>query len=317
MLAAQCEAAVHPPSAQAEYSAHRAFFDLCLESRALYPAFAAELLETTGNDVELSHQDAPTSDWREPGILFVGEESDCAFGEFEKQRAQGMRVEATHFNARRALWLPDEGQVENRRLVAALKIACERSGVQLHEYSELQFKEARQRCNAVLLCGGAWSTAIAGEELSSVQVRPVAGEVLAARPSAPLPRIVYSREVYLVPRRDGRVLIGATMTERGFDKALTPQAKEQLLEAACELVPEVAHWKIEDHWSGLRPASADGLPILGSTPQNNIFVATGHFRNGILLTPITAQLMADCILNGNAPPREFSPQRFENGVLAA
>jgi glycine oxidase len=311
MLAAQCEAAVHPPASQDEYSARDAFFKLCLQSRALYAAFAAELLEATGVDVELSLRDAPTRDGREPGILFVGGENDGAFPEFEKQRAGGMRAEATQFHGHRALWLPDEGQVANRRLVAALKVACERSGVQLHEYSELRLEAAQRQCNSVLICGGAWSTSI----LPAARVHPLAGEVLAARPQKPLQRIVYSRSVYLVPRRDGRVLIGATMTERGFDKVLTAEARERLLKAACDLIPDAAHWPIEDHWCGLRPASPDGLPQLGSAPLPNVFVATGHFRNGILLTPITAQLMADCVLNGKEPPRTFSPQRFEDGVL--
>jgi glycine oxidase ThiO len=317
MLAAQCEAAVHPPLFQDEYSARSAFFELCLQSRALYPSFASELLEATGIDVELSLRNASTSDWREPGILFVGENDDSAFTEFEEQRADGMVAEDAQFHSQRALWLSDEGQVENRRLVTALKDACQKSGVRLHEYSPRQLHEAREQFNMVLLCGGAWSTSITEADFPSVQVRPVAGEVLAARPSTPLQRIIYSRDVYLVPRRDGRVLIGATMIERGFDKTPTPTAREYLLQAACRLLPQVAEWKIEDHWSGLRPTSADGLPILGSTLQENVFIATGHFRNGILLTPLTAQLMADCMLNGNEPPPEFSLRRFEKGVLAA
>jgi glycine/D-amino acid oxidase-like deaminating enzyme len=198
-----------------------------------------------------------------------------------------------------------------------LKIACEQRGVGLHEYSALPLEEARKRYDTVLICGGAWSTLITEAALSSVQVRPVAGEVLSARPTEPLQRIVYSREVYLVPRRDGRVLIGATMTERGFDKALTSVAREYLLQAACRLLPQVAQWEIEDHWSGLRPATPDGLPILGNTPLPHVFVATGHFRNGILLTPITAQLMADRLLSGVELPFDFSLERFEEGVLAA
>jgi glycine oxidase ThiO len=318
MLAAQCEAAVHPPVTRAEYCDRSPFFDLCLQSRALYPSFASELLEASGVDVELSLLNAPTSDWREPGILFVGEENDRAFAEFEKQRASGLRAEAAqNFHSRRALWLPDEGQVENRKLVAALKLACERAGVSLHEYSDVSFEELKGQSETVLLCGGAWSTLIARTSLPALEVRPVAGEVLSLRPEQAFERVVYSRDVYLVPRRDGRVLVGATMIERGFQKTLTAPARDELLNAARELVPEVASWKLEDHWSGLRPATPDGLPILGRTSVENVFVATGHFRNGILLTPITAQLMADCILENKVPPREFSIERFAAGVLAS
>lgn len=318
MLAAQCEAAVHPPTLKAEYASRRAFFGLCLQSRALYPAFAAELLEATGIDVELSLKGAPTSDWREPGILFVGEEHDDAFREFATQSAHGLRVEAApNFNGRRALFLPEEGQVENRRLLAALRAACSNAGVVLIENQEVRLEETRATHSITVLCGGAWSTDVANETLPEIEVRPVAGEVLAARPDKPFKQIVYSRDVYLVPRRDGRVLIGATMTERGFDKIPTAEAKSELWQAARTLVPEVASWKLEDHWSGLRPATPDGLPILGTTPIENLFVATGHFRNGILLTPITAQLMADCMLKGVEAPGDFSIERLAKGVLAA
>lgn len=317
MLAAQCEAAVHPPARATEYSARTPFFELGLHSRALYPAFAAELLQTTNVDIELSLHEAPTQDFRTPGIMFVGDTDDNAFAEFAKQKADGLHIEnAPDFGTRRALWLPDEGQVENRRLVLALKAACENSGVTLHENLPMELETVRAQHHTVLLCGGAWTTLLAGDVLPEIEVRPVMGEVLAARPPQAFERIVYSRDVYLVPRPDGRVLIGATMIERGFDKLLTPAAKTQLWRAACDLVPDVSSWKLEDHWAGVRPATPDGLPILGSTPVENLFVASGHFRNGILLTPVTAQLMADCILDGKEPPREFSIERFAAGVLA-
>ena len=164
-----------------------------------------------------------------------------------------------------------------------------------------------------LLSSGAWSTLRA---LGIPAVRPVAGEMLSARPKQRLEKVIYSRDVYLVPRRDGRVLIGATMSEHGFNKSISHGAKIQLLESASQLLPEVRDWNIEDHWTGLRPATPDGLPILGRTSIKNLFVATGHFRNGILLAPITAQLMTDCILNDVEPPLEFSPMRFAEGVLA-
>lgn len=319
MLAAQCEAAVHPPVQHPEYSDDSsepsAFFDLCLQSRALYVDFAAELLDATGIDIELCIVDAQVKDWREPGILYVAQESDDGvINQFLAQRQHGQRVEYSAPGAKRALWLPDEGQVENRRLVGALKTACEKSGVILHEHRAMRPQDLVDKCASTLLCAGSWSTPVAAE---APIVRPVAGEVLAARPSQRLDKIIYSRDVYLVPRRDGRVLIGATMAERGFDKSISADGKTQLLRAASALIPGAESWAIEEHWAGLRPASSDGLPILGKTATPDLFIATGHFRNGILLTPITGQLMADCILNDVNPAEEFSLLRFDQGKVTS
>ena len=314
MLAAQCEAAVHPPTQHREYSGRDAFFDLCLQSRALYANFAAELLDFTGCDIELSLKNAPTSDWRTPGIFYVSNENDAeTLHHFETQKQNGLRAEYSRHADRSAVWLEDEGQVDNRKLVAALKIACEKSGVILHENSPMSLEDARQIGEKVLVCGGAWSEKIAPE--LSIKIRPVAGEVLSSRPAQKLEKILYSRDVYLVPRRDGRVLIGATMAERGFDKSISKSSRESLLNGACALVPGASDWTIEEHWAGLRPASEDGLPILGGSEIENVFVATGHFRNGILLTPITAQLIANCVLQNAEISSAFSPSRFKPGVL--
>jgi glycine oxidase len=332
MLAAQVEAAVHPPQNE---SAREAFFDLCLQSRALYPSLAEELLDATGVDIELSLREYSRGDWRTPGILYVGEQSDCAFDELEMQRKANLRVEdAPDFSSRPTRWLPDEGQVNNRKLLNALAGAAEdaamfadaKDDVTFHEncavYSIhngiVQTTQSAWQCKSILLCGGAWSAHLENTPVDCLpQVHPVAGEIIALYPQRPLANIIYSRNVYLVPRRDGRVLIGATMEDAVFEKRTTVKGAMQLLRAACDLVPELENAEIKDHWAGLRPATADGLPILGSTPVENLFVATGHFRNGILLTPITGQLMADCILEGKEPPREFAFERFASGVLAS
>ncbi len=113
-----------------------------------------------------------------------------------------------------------------------------------------------------------------------------------------------------MPKLNGQLFVGATMADIGFDKSVKVEGMTRLLQAAAKLLPEIEIWEIVAQWAGLRPATPDGLPILGRTSLENLFVATGHFRNGILLTPITAQLMADCILNGKEPPREFSLARF-------
>lgn len=345
MLAAQCEAAHHPPTGdQSTLSARQAMFDLCLQSRTIYPSFAHELFEASGIDIELSLRGAQSTfnnpgDWRTPGILYVQtRENDLIFRTFSRQREAGCAVEnAPDFAGHRAMWLPDEGQVDNRRLVRALRLACERSGVEIYEKSDakihvsalhnvdlrnsarklhcqvggLSFNHAFIRCGKVLLCAGAWSKRqYPLSRFLQLPVKPLAGEIIAVRAGHLLPHIVYSSDAYLVPRRDGTLLIGATMVQRGFDKSTTEAAKTQLFHAASKVVPEIASCEIVDHWAGLRPVSPDSLPILGAAQLQNFYVATGHGRNGILLTPITAQLMADCILNDQAVPSAFSMDRF-------
>jgi glycine/D-amino acid oxidase-like deaminating enzyme len=163
-------------------------------------------------------------------------------------------------------------------------------------------------CDKLLLCAGAWS----GEDVwpLPLPVRPVAGQMLVLQAAQRVKSVIYSESVYLVPRRDGRLLVGATVEDVGFRKAVTPSGTQALLDGARGLVPELADCAIVEQWAGLRPYSSDGLPILGATPLRNFYVATGHGRNGILLTPITAKLMANCILNNVEPPEAFSPGRF-------
>jgi glycine oxidase len=115
--------------------------------------------------------------------------------------------------------------------------------------------------------------------------------------------------VYLVPRRDGRLLVGATMEERGFDRSRPARGVELLLHRARQVAPELSDCELIDHWSGLRPQSADGLPILGRSETDGLWIASGHFRNGVLLTPITARLLADAMLRGAPIPTAFSPSR--------
>ncbi|MDQ3812560.1 MAG: FAD-dependent oxidoreductase, partial [Armatimonadota bacterium] len=332
-----CEAAHHPPTENGAAGASRAaMFDLCLQSRALYRRFADELFDATGMDIELSLSGHARGDWRQPGILYVAtRDDDCTIEALEAQRARGQRVDSADFDNSRAVWLPDEGQVDNRKLVDALRAAAVKAGVALFQnrlmhltrlaldQSGVRWHKDRvtllppsseHEYDKILLCAGAWSRE-AGNLPNSCRppVRPVAGQMLALRTRRRVRHIVYGSDVYLVPRRDGRLIVGATMEETGFKKRVTAAGAMQLLCAACELMPPLKDCELLDHWAGLRPATPDGLPILGCTPIENLFVATGHFRNGILLTPITAQLMTECVLRGADAPPAFRIDRFAVG----
>ena len=163
----------------------------------------------------------------------------------------------------------------------------------------------------VVNCAGAWAGSISPFALPT---RPVKGQMLClVMPFRTLiQHVVRSPKVYLIPRSDGRLLVGATVEEAGFDKRTDPDTIQRLHKTALELVPKLADARLLEDWAGLRPGTPDALPILGATPIANYYVASGHFRDGILLAPITAQLMAD-VIEGRDPGFHlvpFSPSRF-------
>ncbi|RYG65316.1 FAD-dependent oxidoreductase, partial [bacterium] len=279
MLAPSCENVVHP-WAVAEKS-QTAMFDFCLASRQMYPVFAAQLLEETGLDIELLLQSYPSrdwKDWREPGILYLPrDESDPRINALLEHGV------ATQFQERTAVLLPEDGQVENRKLVAALKAAAIKAGVEIREscmVRQLVVEGDRVvgvaddkeviSVGKVLMCAGAWSGKINGvpPEIAS-SIRPVAGQMVQLRGERRVNQVIYSDECYLVPRRDGRLIVGATVEEVGFQKRVTAGGVSQLLRAACSLVPELENAPLESHWAGLRPVTTDGLPMLGTTSLEN------------------------------------------------
>ena len=291
--------------------------ELGAQSRDLYPDFAAELLQLTGVDSELCLENSPTCDWRVPGILMVADKSD--------------RGHLREWNGQSAYWFARDGQVEPRHLTRALRLACEKAGVCLRENAAVRgFDVADNRVKALifddgarfeadqfLLCAGAWSGQFGLPAEATPPIRPVAGQMLQLRGGRLLEHVVYGEECYLIPRRDGRLLVGATVEETGFEKRVTQVATTQLLKAARALAPILEAAPLETSWSGLRPVSPDGLPVIGGGPLENLNYATGHGRNGILLAPRTAEITADYLLCGASVPDEFSLSRFDLSQLHA
>jgi glycine/D-amino acid oxidase-like deaminating enzyme len=163
----------------------------------------------------------------------------------------------------------------------------------------------------VVNCAGAWSGQIGPQ---AIPTRPLKGQMLClAMASRDLVRhVIRTPEVYLIPRSDGRLLVGATVEEAGFDKRTVPSTMQRFHSAALALVPKLSESRILEDWAGLRPGTPDALPILGATATPGYYVATGHFRDGILLAPITAQVMA-AVIEGRTPEYDltaFSPARF-------
>lgn len=281
-------------------------------SLQLYPEFVRELQDESGIDV----------DFRSQGTLSFTDSPQPASGLTSDQVAE---LEPSVVDrGRRAAFLP-EASVDPRALVSAALQACKHRGV------DTSFGDAATAINLapdhvvgvstaktnfaaplVVNCAGAW----AGQfPPCAFPTRPVKGQMLCvALPTRNLVRhVIRTPEVYLVPRSDGRLLIGATLEEAGYDKRVDPDTIQRLHRAALALVPALANARILEDWAGLRPGTPDALPILGRTRVPGYFVATGHFRDGILLTPVTARAMAQVINNEpcayNLKP--FSPARFE------
>jgi glycine oxidase len=169
--------------------------------------------------------------------------------------------------------------------------------------------------DAFVIAAGAWSTQFEGVPQGILPpVEPVKGEMIALAPpaGARLPHhVIWGNEVYLVPRRE-LLLAGATVTRAGFDTAITEKAAQRLKTRATDLLPALEGWEIDEQWAGLRPGSPDELPILGPTQLGNLFVATGQYRNGILFTPVIAEVMAQTVLEGKLPEAcaAFDARRF-------
>jgi thiazole synthase len=223
-------------------------------------------------------------------------------------------------------WYPEEGQVDNRALMQALQSAAQTLGIEIAEGVTVQAIQQRQgqvvglktsagdvQAGHYILATGAW-----GQELLPIAVSPRKGQMLSVQvphyeqASLPLQRILYGEDVYIVPRQDGRIIVGATVEEVGFTPGNTPSGLQTLLNAAIQLYPALQDFPIQECWWGFRPATPDELPILGASRCSNLTLATGHYRNGILLAPITAGLIADLVWNQQTDPllEHFSWERF-------
>ncbi|MBW4446838.1 MAG: glycine oxidase ThiO [Spirirestis rafaelensis WJT71-NPBG6] len=222
-------------------------------------------------------------------------------------------------------WYPEDGQVDNRALARVLWTAAESLGVELKEGITVEAIEQQQgqvlgvqtnagliRAEHYVLAGGAWSN-----ELLPLPVRPKKGQMLSLRvpefvPELPLKRILYGQDIYIVPRRERRIILGATSEDVGFTPHNTPAGIQKLLQSAIRLYPQLQDYPIEELWWGFRPATPDELPILGTSHCKNLTLATGHYRNGILLAPITAALIADlvCEQKSDSLLTQFNYSRF-------
>ncbi len=231
-----------------------------------------------------------------------------------------------------AVFRPEEGSVDNRTLTAAILKAAERSGAEIFSgdgakaiwrdgdrCAGLVLQNEKVEAKWTIIAAGCFSATIEGIA-PYVPVRPAKGQMAALRADdLKMERVLWSETIYLVPRNDGRILAGATLEYAGFDKRTTAGGIEKILSAAIDLAPGLANARLEETWAGLRPDSPDHLPILGPTDVDGLLIATGHFRSGILLAPITARLVREWITEQrmSADWDRFSPLRFPSATADA
>ncbi len=310
---------------QAEEIAPGPMLDLCLKSRSLYPEWIRKLTEITKIDVDYSPCGILAPVYELSGVQTTKSNNTATW--LDKDAIQlyqpGLGKDVVG-----GWWYPEDARVDNRLLGEALVVAAKSLGVDLQEgvsVEGIQQKNAKIAsittnlgefsAQQYILAAGAWAS-----QLLPLPVRPVKGQMLSLKMPLnedgllPLQRVLFGPQTYLVPRKDGRLIVGATTEEIGWSLGNNPKGIKKLLNRAVRLYPELENWNIEELWWGYRPGTPDELPILGRGSCENLILATGHYRNGILLAPVTASIISELVDTGRSDPmlENFNWQRFFN-----
>ena len=299
-----------------------AISDLVMRSLQKYPELNRELLEATGIDPQ----------WRDCGLLVCRNPDFAEAVTWCQQRGVRYQTAPNHLLAglqtefQQPLWLPEIAQIRNPRLLKSLQAYLLKLGVNFVENTEIhRIVSKNQRIEEVVtsggsftaqqlvLCTGAWTSGVLKELMPdfdlSLAIKPVKGQMLVfdAKPDT-LSYMVLNDDQYLIPRRDGKILAGSTVEAAGFEKKTTCSAKQQLQEFATALLPALQEYPIIHHWAGLRPGTPQGVPYIGCHPViKNLSINAGHFRNGLVMGPASAQLLADLLL---ARPTSINPEPY-------
>jgi glycine oxidase len=298
---------------------NEALLAFCAASLSEYSSFVRRALDAGGVDAQLSLDGVLHAAFDERGAEALRRQARAlrARGVANEELDRGATLaEAPWLGAGVAggLLVRSEGRVDNRRLGRALVAACVARGARVERDASVAVECDSRRvlgvrtgrgfvpARAVVNACGAWSAALPGVPASCLPpVRPVKGQMLAlASPAGLVRHATWLPDAYLVPRDDGRLLVGATSEAAGFDERVTADGVHRLLAGVLAVAPALAGFTLTESWAGLRPATPDGLPFLGPTPIEGLFLATGHYRNGILLAPATARAIADLIVDGRS-----------------
>jgi len=280
---------------------------LALRSMDMFDGFAAMLHEETGIDPE----------YQRSGMLLLPPYQEELAGRWCKQHQVALKnVQLSEVlpgclngDQNNGLFLPGISQVRNPRLLQALRMHVEMLGGEILEHHEAQkFEMSGDRVVALqsdrgklvyenyIVAAGAWSTTLLGDHALKMDIRPIRGQILLFKFDAPpFEHILLKQDLYLIPRRDGHVLVGSTLENVGFDKSTTIEGRESLYERLREIFPEWNHQPVK-HWSGFRPGSPDNIPTIGCHPRlPNLYVNGGHFRYGVTMSLASAEILVNCI----------------------
>ncbi|MBE5395486.1 glycine oxidase ThiO [Brevibacillus borstelensis] len=314
-----------------EFSQPGPMLELGMKSLELYPKWAEELEARTGIDVQACKSGLLTVALTEP-------ELGALLEKYKWQKASGYAVEwMTGEEMRRVepllteqaiagIYSPEEGHINNRMLLNALVAACKKMGATLLSGSVVtgMAKEGGRivgvetttgplRAGHTVIASGAWAGIMAEWLDFAVPVRPVRGQVASVSSSGiPLRTVIFGTSGYITPKLDGKIVLGATEDEAGFQRHVTLSGLAKVLDGVMPYVPALHSAAFQQAWAGLRPATADSMPLLGPVPGwQGVSIAGGHFRNGILLSPVTAKVMADYVESGREDALQpFLPSRF-------
>ncbi len=291
----------------------QAITELVKISIKLYPALNNELLSETGIDPE----------WTPCGLLitknpdFLLAQEWCTNNQISFQPGTETQLMPFHTDTQNPIWLPEIAQARNPRLLAALLDDLSSKKVTFIEYCSLQnihttnnhieailTSKGKIAVNQLILTTGAWTGTLwqdlfSSSETNLPEIYPVKGQMLLfdAQPGL-LSHMILDNDRYLIPRRDGKILAGSTVETAGFDKHVTNDAKQQLYDFATRLFPPLAEYPVTHHWAGIRPGTQHGIPYIDQHPElDNLFINAGHFRNGLVMAPASAQLLTDLVMN--------------------
>jgi len=299
-------------------------------SQSLYPQLINHMQQTTDKDAE----------YLPSGMLILGDyenEQPSAWADKYQVNMQSVDVgllrqlapEVSH-QFEHGLWFPDVHQVRNPRLVALVRAYLQTTSIRVIEndpvtdiisrngqVTEIRTASRSLSADMIVVAGGAWTSTILKNTGLEPDIKPIKGQMLLLKGSAEVVRhITLSEDRYIIPRQDGHVLVGSTTEDCGFNKETSDQVQKELFDYAIRSIPELESFKLEKHWSGLRPGSENGIPLIGQHPElDNLFINSGHYRNGLVMAPASARLISEIMLKKPTclEQRDYTPcDRFHN-----